>query len=186
MIRGKSVAHHFRLVVRSLYDRSTAFVANTRDFRRYVDEMIRHAAFRAYASSRHTLYDSFVVHLDIDDEVHFDTHRVECFRLRNSPRETVENKAVFAIIGAEALFHTLDESCCSPAYIDEMHAKGRILFVNAEVYDCKAVISGGLTDDASIVSGPENGWGKLADMGFDVIQTDWPGLLKSYLSSRNG
>lgn len=87
-------------------------------------------------------------------------------------------------IGAEVLFRTLDEPCCSPAYIEEMHAKGRILFANAEVYDCKAVISAGLTDDASIVQGPETGWGKLADMGFDVIQTDWPGLLKSYLRAR--
>ncbi|MBR0536706.1 MAG: glycerophosphodiester phosphodiesterase family protein [Clostridia bacterium] len=87
-------------------------------------------------------------------------------------------------IGAEALFKTLDEPCCSPAYIEEMHAKGRILFVNAEVYDHKAVISAGLTDDASLVQGPQAGWGKLADMGFDVIQTDWTGLLKSYLSTR--
>lgn len=89
-------------------------------------------------------------------------------------------------IGAEVLFRTLDEPCCSPAYIEEMHAKGRILFVNAEVYDYKAVISAGLTDDASITNGPASGWGRLADMGFDVIQTDWPGLLKSYLRSRGG
>ena len=89
-------------------------------------------------------------------------------------------------IGAEVLFKKQDEPCCSPAYIDEMHAKGRILFVNAEVYDYKAVISAGLTDDASILQGPEAGWGKLADMGFDVIQTDWPGLLKSALLARGG
>ena len=87
-------------------------------------------------------------------------------------------------IGAEVIFKTLAEPCCSPAYIEEMHNKGRILFANAEVYDHKAVISAGLTDDASITQGPAAGWGKLADMGFDVIQTDWPGLVKSYLLSR--
>lgn len=87
-------------------------------------------------------------------------------------------------IGAEVLFETTDEPCCSSAYIAEMHNKGKILFVNAEVYDHKAVISAGLTDDTSIVEGPEHGWGKLADMGFDVIQTDWTGLVKSYLRTR--
>lgn len=88
-------------------------------------------------------------------------------------------------IGAEVLFRTPDEPCCAPAYIDEMHRKGRILFANAEVYDYKAVISAGLTDDASLTDGPDAGWGKLTDMGFDVIQTDRPGLLHSYLVSRN-
>ncbi len=87
-------------------------------------------------------------------------------------------------IGAEVLFKTLDEPCCSRAYIDSMHKKGKILFVNAEVYDCKAVISGGLTDDISVAQSPDMGWGKLADMGFDIIQTDWSGLLKNYLRTR--
>ena len=88
-------------------------------------------------------------------------------------------------VGAEVLFKTLDEPCCGSAYISEMHGMGRILFANAEVYDIKSVISAGLTDDASIVNGPEAGWGKLADMGFDVIQTDRPGMLKRYLNGRS-
>ncbi len=87
-------------------------------------------------------------------------------------------------IGAEVLFETLDAPCCCAAYIEDMHRKGKILFVNAEVYDCNAVISAGLTDDVSVAESPEKGWGKLADMGFDVIQTDWSGLLKAYLRSR--
>ncbi|MBR5410472.1 MAG: glycerophosphodiester phosphodiesterase family protein [Clostridia bacterium] len=88
------------------------------------------------------------------------------------------------VVGAEVLFKTADEPCCSREYIDAMHGKGLILFANAEVYDHKAVISAGFTDDVSIVNGPEAGWGRLADMGFDVIQTDRPGMLKAYLNSR--
>ena len=87
-------------------------------------------------------------------------------------------------IGAEVLFETTDAPCCSSAYIAQMHEKGRILFVNAEVYDYESVISAGLTDDTSLTKGPENGWGRLADMGFDIIQTDWTGLLKRYLQTR--
>ena len=87
-------------------------------------------------------------------------------------------------VGAEVIFRTLSEPCCSPEYIKSMHEKGRIVFANAEVYNYKDVISAGLTDDASIVNGPEAGWGALADMGFDVIQTDWPGLVRSFLDAR--
>ena len=87
-------------------------------------------------------------------------------------------------IGAEVLFKTLDEACCSADYIRSMHEKGKVLFANAEVYDDTAVITAGLTDDVSITKGPEHGWGKLADMGFDIIQTDWAGLLKAYLARR--
>ena len=87
-------------------------------------------------------------------------------------------------IGAEILFGTPDEPCCSPGYIASMHEKGRVLFANAEVYDYKAVISAGFTDDTSLTQGPEFGWGRLADMGIDIIQTDWAGLLKAYLRSR--
>ncbi|MCR5782097.1 MAG: glycerophosphodiester phosphodiesterase family protein [Clostridia bacterium] len=87
-------------------------------------------------------------------------------------------------IGAEVIFETPDEDCSSAEYIREMHEKDRILFVNAEVYDINAVISAGLTDDASITQGPEKGWGRLIDMGFDIIQTDWPDLLKNCIDSR--
>ena len=87
-------------------------------------------------------------------------------------------------IGAEVLFKTLQEDCCSPRYIEEMHRKSRVLFANAEVFDHRTVLSAGLTDDASITQGPQAGWGKLADMGFDIIQTDWTGLLKDYLLRR--
>ena len=87
-------------------------------------------------------------------------------------------------IGAEVLFKTLDEPCCSPEYIKGMHEKGRVLFVNSEVYDYSVVISACLTDDLSVAQSPDLGWGRLTDMGFDIIQTDWAGLLKNYLISK--
>ena len=43
----------------------------------------------------------------------------------------------------KVLFETLDEKCCSPEYINEMHERGMILFANAEVYNIKDVISAG-------------------------------------------
>ena len=28
-------------------------------------------------------------------------------------------------------------------------------------------------------------WGKLIDLGFEIIQTDWPALLKGYISNKS-
>ena len=33
----------------------------------------------------------------------------------------------------------------------------------------------------TIVNDPADGWGRLADMGYDIIQTDWTGMLREYL-----
>lgn len=58
------------------------------------------------------------------------------------------------------------------------------IFENSEVYDYSVVISACLTDDLSVSQSPDLGWGRLTDMGFDIIQTDWAGLLKNYLISK--
>lgn len=85
-------------------------------------------------------------------------------------------------IGAEILFTDESDPVCSDAYIRAMHDKGRVLFANAIVYDYKDVLSAGHNDDISLQGHPEQGWGWLADKGFDIIQTDWPGMVKSYLA----
>ena len=46
------------------------------------------------------------------------------------------------------------------------------------------VISAGYTDNVSIEKGFDQGWGKLLDLGFDVIQTDWPELIVRYREQR--
>ena len=87
-------------------------------------------------------------------------------------------------VGAEVLFKTEDAAVASDAYIDAMHRKGMLLFVNAIVYDYKEVLSAGHTDDAAVAGAPDTGWGWLLDKGFDIIQTDWCGMLKSYMKNR--
>lgn len=87
-------------------------------------------------------------------------------------------------VGAEVLFREESAPVASDEYIDAMHRKGLLLFVNAIVYDYKEVLSAGHTDDAAVAGAPENGWGWLLDKGFDIIQTDWCGMLKSYMERR--
>lgn len=42
----------------------------------------------------------------------------------------------------------------------------------------------GLDDNTAIDLGPEHVYGRLIDMGFDVLQTDWPALVSGYVRSR--
>ena len=77
------------------------------------------------------------------------------------------------LIGAEVLFKTDDAQVASPEYIADMHKKGLLLWANAIVYNYKAVLTAGHSDDISVTKDPDAGWGWLADRGFDIIQTDW-------------
>lgn len=83
--------------------------------------------------------------------------------------------------GNEVLFKSLDEELASPEYVEKMHARGKKLWVNAIVYRYTVQLAGGLSDDFSLVNDPADGWGRLADMGYDIIQTDWTGMLREYL-----
>lgn len=89
--------------------------------------------------------------------------------------------------GVEALFPTEECELASPDYVRRMHRLGLRVWANAIVYDVKAVLSAGHSDDVSVAGHPERGWGWLADVyGADIIQTDWPGLMKQYLEARQG
>lgn len=88
-------------------------------------------------------------------------------------------------IGAEVLFTTENAKVCSKEYIDAMHKEGKIVWVNSIVYNYKAVLSAGHTDDEAVSGNPEKGWGWLVDRGFDIIQTDWCLMLRDYLKERN-
>ena len=84
-------------------------------------------------------------------------------------------------IGAEVLFDNEDSYLCSDEYISKMHADGKLVWANSILYDCRAQLSARHSDDTAIAGNTEFGWGWLADRGFDMIQTDWPGMLIDYL-----
>ena len=84
--------------------------------------------------------------------------------------------------GAELLFKNMDAATAQPEYLEMMKSKGRKLWGNSIIYNYRTQLSAGYSDDTSLTVGPDEGWGKLADMGFDLIQTDWPGMVYSYLN----
>jgi len=89
--------------------------------------------------------------------------------------ETHENlmRRNIRYVGAEVLFDEEDSFVCSDFFLERMHKDGKIVWVNAIVYDYKAVLAAGHNDDVSVSENPEHGWGWLADRGFDLIQTDF-------------
>lgn len=84
-------------------------------------------------------------------------------------------------VGAEILFDKESDPIISDEYIESMHKKGRIIFMNAIVYDYKEILSAGHNDDAAIGEDPDKAWGWLIDKKADIIQTDWCLMLKNYI-----
>ena len=84
-------------------------------------------------------------------------------------------------VGIEAIFATEDDPTASKEFLDKLHADGKIVWVNAIVFRHTAVLSANHTDDISVSEDPEDGWGWLADHGFDMIQTDFTYQCRDFL-----
>lgn len=88
-------------------------------------------------------------------------------------------------VGIEALFASESSPIASPAYIEQMQRSKKMLWANGIVYDYREVLSAGHNDDISVTGHEKEGWGWLLDRGFNIIQTDWPLMLKTYMLSRS-
>lgn len=104
-------------------------------------------------------------------------------RLKDESTEMLLKRNI-NLIGNEVLFDRETDEVISDAYIAEMHRKGLLIWANAIVYNEKDVISAGHTDDVSLTKDPDLGWGWLIRKKVDIIQTDWPLMLKQYIDSR--
>jgi glycerophosphoryl diester phosphodiesterase len=88
------------------------------------------------------------------------------------------------IQAVELIFPTLDHELVAPQTIQGFLNRNLLPFVNAIDLGQKYNLSAGLTDTGAILEGEELHWGKLIDMGFLIIQTDWPLLLKLFFQTR--
>ena len=84
-------------------------------------------------------------------------------------------------LGTESLFSHEDAQIAQPEYIEKMHKMGLKVWYNAIVFNYKTVHAAGHNDDISASGKPDEGWGWLIDRGVDMIQTDWPGMLRQYM-----
>ena len=102
---------------------------------------------------------------------------------RSWAEELLANHAI-RYIGSEILFEHDTEYFASDEYISLAHSRGLKLWVNSRLYDYRVELAGGHSDDASLTGDPDNGWGWILDKGFDIIQTDWPLMLRQYMENR--
>ena len=84
-------------------------------------------------------------------------------------------------VGVEVLFKKDTETVASEEFIEKMHRDNILVWVNSIIFDNRVQLAGGHSDDTALTVSEDEGWGFLADRGFDVIQTDWPGMLIDYL-----
>ena len=87
-------------------------------------------------------------------------------------------------VGVELVFDDDTAPLVSEENIAHYHEKGLFVWVNAILFSSNVPLSGGHSDDIAVTGDFENGWGWLIDRKFDIIQTDWPMLLKEYITNR--
>lgn len=83
--------------------------------------------------------------------------------------------------GVEAVWAQDDAQIAQDDYIRKIHAMGKYIWVNPILYNDKRQLVGGHSDDVSLLDDPAKGWGWLARKQFDILQTDWPLQLSTYL-----
>lgn len=88
------------------------------------------------------------------------------------------------IVAYEIIYTTEDSDLLDPANKKRWHDKGVYLWTNALKLKDDWNRSANHEDNGAILRDMDANWGWLADQGFDIIQTDWPLLLKTYLESR--
>lgn len=86
-----------------------------------------------------------------------------------------------ATIGVELLAQEPDHPFLSQGYVASLHARGVLAFANAINLENRIPLFAGYDDETSLRGRPDDGWGRLIDLGIDIIQTDWPALLAHYL-----
>lgn len=88
-------------------------------------------------------------------------------------------------VGVEVLFDKETDEVCQPEFLSRMHKDGILVWANAIIYNYLAQLTAGHSDDTALTKDEQEGWGWLADRGFDLIQTDWPLMLSEYLNRTN-
>lgn len=87
-------------------------------------------------------------------------------------------------IGFELLAHNEEDEFANKESIKQLKEKGYLIQLNALNLSNRNDLYLGWDDEASLFNDPETGWGKLMDQGADLLQTDWPSLVRDFRESR--
>ena len=86
-------------------------------------------------------------------------------------------------VGSEVVFKEDNAPVTDDRYIEMMHQNGKVLWVNPILFSLKRPLVGGHDDHKSLLDDPAEGWGWLADKGYDIFQTDWLTDCRVYLET---
>ena len=96
----------------------------------------------------------------------------------------IAESAKLNLVGFEIKFKELSSPLAEQSLISRLRSEGKLLWVNMLNLTYTGHLYAGCDDNTSLLEGPGKGWGKLIDMGFNVLQTDWPAALYNYLLTR--
>lgn len=88
------------------------------------------------------------------------------------------------VVGFEIIAKDEKDDFFDDRFIKEIQGKGYFIWVNSIKLNDKTNLYAGYDDSLSIINGGDKGWKILIDKGVNVIQTDWPWLLKNYINSK--
>ncbi len=155
-----------------------------------VDKFWNNVAPIVKAIRRHGMADQIVVKTGPNEDVYrymeeeaTDINYMVIMRGRDTETEALRRRGM-RYVGAEVLFDTEESEFATEAYVERMNKDGLLVWANAIVYDHQDVLAAGHNDDISVVGHMDEGWGWLLNKGYNIIQTDWPIMLKHYMNQR--
>ena len=145
----------------------------------YWEEIIR-------CIERHHMPDQIILKSHVDHRLleALQAHEVEFMYMPiiSTPAQIEEVlKYKLNLIGLELLFTDLNNPLIQEESMRSYHAKQLLTWVNTITLDDDLVLSAMLDDFRAITVSEEDTWGRLIDMGFDILQTDWPMLLRKFV-----
>ncbi len=79
-----------------------------------------------------------------------------------------------------------DDPMLSEGIIEKIKSRGIAVWLNAINLENPTALCAGYDDMTSIMDDPACGWGRLYELGADIIQTDWPALARSHFATLRG
>lgn len=84
------------------------------------------------------------------------------------------------LIALELIVQNDNSEFLNPVLLQEWKDQDLILMANSETLNDFVILFNGYDDNRALFEGMDKSWGKLLDLGIDIIQTDWPYFLDKY------
>lgn len=88
------------------------------------------------------------------------------------------------VVGFELIFNDVALSHVQKDYMKKLRDDGFFLWVNSISLGKNFCLSADIDDDVAMLDDPDKGWGRLVEMGFNVLQTDFTSDLKHYINKK--